>query len=126
MSADLAYSSERNLQVIEDAGATPYIPFKSNATDSKGGIWARLFDYFSFNCDEFVAHYHQRLNAESTFSMVKAKFGDSVRSKIDVAMKHEVLAKILCHNICCLISAMNELGLAPEFWKEETEAAVSA
>jgi hypothetical protein len=38
--------------------------------------------------------------------MVKAKFGDSVRSKTDTAMRNEVLAKILCHNICCLISAM--------------------
>jgi hypothetical protein len=33
-------------------------------------------------------------------------------------MKNEVLAKILCHNICCLISAIYELGIAPTFWTE--------
>jgi hypothetical protein len=49
--------------------------------------------------------------------MIKAKFGDSLRSKTDVAMKNEVLCKILCHNICCLISAMYELGLKPVFDK---------
>lgn len=43
--------------------------------------------------------------------MMKAKFGDSVRSKTDVAMRNEVL----CHNICCLISAIHELGIVPVF-----------
>lgn len=59
--------------------------------------------------------YDQRTNVESTFSMVKAKFGDSVRSKTETAMGNEVMAKVVCHNICCLISAMYELGIAPEF-----------
>jgi hypothetical protein len=27
-----------------------------------------------------------------------------------------VLCKILCHNICCLIQEMYELGIEPEFW----------
>jgi hypothetical protein len=48
--------------------------------------------------------------------MIKAKFGDSVRSKTDTAMKNEVLAKIVAHNICCLISAIHELGLDLVFW----------
>src|SRR5207237_5785335 len=33
------------------------------------------------------------------------------------AMKNEVLGKILCHNICCLISAIHELGVDPVFWQ---------
>ena len=47
--------------------------------------------------------------------MIKTKFGDSLRSKSDVAMKNETLAKVLCHNICCLVSAIYELGIEPEF-----------
>jgi transposase len=62
-----------------------------------------------------MAHYHKRSNVESTFSMIKAKFGDAVRSKTDVAMKNEALCKLLAHNICCLISAMYELGIDPKF-----------
>ena len=47
--------------------------------------------------------------------MIKTKFGDAVRSKSEVAGKNEVLAKVLCHNIWCLISAMYELDIAPGF-----------
>jgi len=50
-----------------------------------------------------------------TFHVVKAKFGDSVRSKCNVAMKKEVLCKLLCHNVCCLIQAMYEFGISPDF-----------
>jgi hypothetical protein len=42
---------------------------------------------------------------ETVFSMIKGKFGDSVRSKTDVGQVNEVLAKVLCHNICVLIAA---------------------
>lgn len=43
--------------------------------------------------DEFLAHYHKRSNVESTFSMIKRKFGDFLRSKTDTAMVNEALAK---------------------------------
>ncbi|MBC7852229.1 MAG: transposase, partial [Pirellulaceae bacterium] len=120
--ADLAYSSEDNLYAIVGADAAPLIPFKSNTTSDKGGLWAKMFHYFKFKSEEFMARYHQRSNVESTFSMVKAKFGDSVRSKTDVAMANEVLAKIVCHNICCLISAVYELGIDVSFWAESRVA----
>lgn len=118
LSGDMAYSTHANLQAIVDINATPLIPFKSNATDRAGGLWAQCFHYFKFKQEEFMARYHQRSNVESTFSMLKRKFGDGVRSKTETAMKNEVLAKILCHNICCLISAMYELGVDPIFWAE--------
>ena len=50
---------------------------------------------------------------ESTFSMVKRKFGDSLRAKTDLAMKNETLAKFVCHNICCVVSAIYERGIDP-------------
>jgi transposase len=81
-----------------------------------GGLWEKMFHYFAFNRQEFLQHYHKRSNVESTFSMIKAKFRDHVRSKTDVAMQNEVLCKILCHNICCVIQAMYELGIEPTFW----------
>ncbi len=45
--------------------------------------------------------------------MIKAKFTDLVRSKDKTAQINEVLLKVLCHNICVLISAMFELGIEP-------------
>ncbi len=117
LSADKAYAGEANFQAIAKHGAEAFIPFKRNATGGVGGLFAKAFHYFSLCREEFLQHYHKRSNVESTFSMMKAKFGDSVRSKTDVAMKNEVLCKILAHNICCLISAMYELGIQPVFEK---------
>jgi transposase len=121
-SADKAYSSLDNLQAAVDLGATPYIPFKSNSTGERGGLWAEMFRYFCEHRDTFMRHYHKRSNAESTFSAIKAKFGDSVRSKTDTAMKNEVLCKVICFNICCVIQEMHELGIDPVFWEDEPSA----
>jgi hypothetical protein len=50
--------------------------------------------------------------------MIKGEFGERLRSKTKTAQINEVLCKVLCHNICCLISAMYELGLKPKFYAE--------
>ena len=45
--------------------------------------------------------------------MIKGKFGDALLSKSDIGRVNEVLAKVLAHNLCCLISAIHELGIEP-------------
>jgi hypothetical protein len=40
------------------------------------------------------------------------------------AMVNEVLCKILCHNIYCLIQEQRELGIEPIFWPEEEPEAI--
>ncbi len=45
-------------------------------------------------------------------------------SKTDAAMVNEVLCKLLCHNLTCLIQEQETLGIAPIFWKDE-EAVIS-
>jgi transposase len=119
MSGDKAYGSRANLELIDSLGGTAFIAFKKSSSGAAGGLWAKMFHYFCFRQEEFLAHYHKRSNVESTFSMIKAKFRDHVRSKTDAAMKNEVLCKILCHNICVLIQEMYELGIEPEFWGEQ-------
>ena len=115
VSADKGYSGRDAHDAIAAVGATPFVMFKDNATGGIGGVFAKMFHYFNYRRDEFLAHYHQRSNVESTVMMVKTKFGDSVKSKTDVAAKNEVLCKVLCHNICCVISAVHELGIQAEF-----------
>jgi transposase len=122
VSADKAYGSYKNYAVIEQVGATPFIDFKSIHTGrgkrgngKKSDLWAKMYHYFQFNKDEYMAHYHKRSNIETTFSMIKAKFGGSVRSKTETAMANEALCKIVCHNICVLIQAMQELGIDISF-----------
>jgi transposase len=89
-----------------------------SATGGVGGEFERMFHYFCLRREEFLRHYHQRSNVESAVSMVKRKFGDAVRSKTDTAMRNEVLAKFVCHNVCCVIAAMYELGINPVFSRE--------
>lgn len=115
VSADKGYFSGENLVAVSTFGASPFIPFKENCVAGRGGLWDKLFHYFNFQRDDFLAHYHKRSNVESTFSMIKAKFGDALRSKTDVAMLNESLCKVICHNICCLISAFYELGITAKF-----------
>jgi hypothetical protein len=91
VSADKGYSSVNNVSVIADHGATPYLAFKSIHSGVAGGLWEKMFHYFAFNRQEFLQHYHKRSNVESTFSLIKAKFRDHVRSKTDVAMTSKVL-----------------------------------
>lgn len=123
VSADKAYSSRKCLHAINAVNATPFIPFKSYSKGSQGarpfdGLWHAMWHYFNFNREEFMQHYHKRSNAETVFSMIKAKFGGFVRAKTPTAQVNEVLCKILCHNICVLIQSIYELGFEPTFWQQ--------
>jgi transposase len=124
VSADKAYSDRRNIHTVQAIGGTAYIPFKSNSTGvgdhhhNFDNLWNRMWHYYNFNRIDFMAHYHKRSNAETAFSMIKAKFGGFVRSKSTVAQINEVLCKVVCHNICVLIQSMHELGIEPVFNKE--------
>jgi transposase len=119
--ADKAYLSHANLELVERLGGTAYVPFKSNSTAGEAGtLWEKMYYYYNLRREEFLRHYHQRSNAESTFSMVKAKFGDSVRSRSSTAMTNEALCKFLCHNICVVNKSHLDLGIAPTFWGDES------
>jgi transposase len=118
VSGDKAYSSRVNLQLIDELGAVPYIPFRKGTTGraKNAPAWKKMYHYFEFKNEEFLEHYHKRSNAETTFHMIKSKFGDSVRSKTEIAQVNEVLLKVLCHNICVVIQEMFELGIEPSFF----------
>ena len=119
VTADKAYLSHNNTAAVVAMGGTPFIPFKTNTVPVTGDSpWARMYHYFAFNREAFLAHYHQRSNVETTFSMVKGKFGDSVRSKSDRGQVNEVLCKMLAHNICVVIKAMETFGLQANFCAE--------
>jgi len=118
VSADKGYASKNNAEAIASLGATPFISFASHHRGNGGGSWEKMYHYFQFKRDEFLQHYHKRSNVESTFSMMKRKFGDGLRSKTDVAMTNETLCKVLCHNLVVLIHEMYELGIDPVFWNK--------
>lgn len=122
VSADTAYLGHENMEMVGAAGGTPYIGFKSNTTAAGGGLMAKMFHMYNLYRDEYLAHYHKRSNIESTNAMIKAKFGDHVRARSDVAMANEALCKVLCHNLCCCIQSTYELGVETRFWGREPTA----
>jgi transposase len=121
--ADKAYLSNDNLNLVAGLGGTAFVPFKCNSLSGEpGSVWERMYGYFQYRRDEFLTHYHQRSNVESTFSMLKRKFGDAVRGRTDAAMANEVYCKILCHNLCVVHQSHVELGIEPVFWARKKVA----
>ena len=123
VSGDKAYVSRKNLRAVQAVGATPYIPFRANSVarnrkQKHDPLWERMYHFYNLNRSEFLAHYHKRSNVETTFAMIKAKFGGAVRSKTPVAQVNEVLTKVVCHNICVLIQSIYELGISVAFGPE--------
>lgn len=118
--ADKAYLSQKNLKLVEDRGGTAFIPFKPNnrlGGKGKNAAWKNMYHFFHLHQERFMEYYHRRSNVESTFSMIKRKFGERLRSKTETAQVNEILCKVLCHNICCVIHAMYELGVETHFRK---------
>jgi len=119
VSADKGYLSRDNANAIVEVGGTPYLAIKSNSTSEGTGAWMDMYYFFMSRRDEFLEHYHKRSNVEATFSAIKRKFGDNLRSRSGTAMINETLCKILCHNLVVLNKAMYVLGLEPEFYQQE-------
>lgn len=119
ISADKGYDSFNLRRFTLVKGAVPYIPFRSDAQpNNKGDLWKRMYHLYSYQREEFNAHYHRRSNVESVFSMMNAKFGEKLRSKTEVAQANELLCKVLAHNLCCVIQSIYELGIETNFCAE--------
>ena len=119
LSADKAYSTHDNHDVVESFNVAAYIPFKDNAVvNLKFPVWSRLLCEFLLHQERFLPHYHRRSNVETVFAMIKAKFGAAVASRLPTAQVNEVLAKCVAHNLCCVVKAIFTANLAPTFWPD--------
>ena len=103
--ADMAYSSMKNLAYSE--------PRLHERNQQRGvtSVWKRMYHYFNFNRPEFVQNYMNRSNVGNALHMSKSKFGSTLKSRTFEAQKNEALCKVICHNIACLIHAINEFGI---------------
>jgi transposase len=108
--------------------AIPYIPFKTNSVaqsgwEAKSQLWTRMYHFYALNRAELLQHYHKRSNIETTFHMIKSKFGQRLRSRTHTAQVNEALCKVLCHNLCVVIQSVHELGIETNFGQESVRCA---
>lgn len=110
ISADKGYSTKKILQLVDSIGAEPFIAFRKNTNPKcySPQIWKKMFKYFKENRKTFMKFYHRRSNVESTFSMIKLRLGEFLKSKNYEAQRNELLMKFIVHNITCLISEIFE------------------
>ena len=79
-------------------------------------MWRDMFLYFQLHQEEFLEHYHNRSNIETTFMAIKFKFGDCLKNKTFTSQTNEILCKLIAYNITVLISAMFELKIEPNLF----------
>jgi transposase len=117
VSADKGYSSRKCMEAVSKHGAIPFIAFRRHSKGLAQGsqIWRTMYVHFRDHKEDFLAHYHQRSNIESVFSMMKRKQGTFLRSRKGIAQINEILCKALVHNICVLIQEMFESGVHVDF-----------
>ena len=108
ITADKGYLSRQNYDFGKTHGFDVFIPFKSNTTGKQGGsiTWGNAYWNFKNNNGYFMKQYHVRSNVESTFSSMKKKFGDSIKSRNYTAQVNELYCMAIAENITMLIRAM--------------------
>lgn len=84
VTADAAFLSRTNCDLIQDAGATPRIFPKRNATLNPQGskAWRTMLDHFLDHTQAFLHEYHPRSLSEAHWSRDKARHG-RLRRRVD-------------------------------------------
>lgn len=113
ITADKAYSGRDEVSFASKNGITPYIDFRYRSKGkAKGSLaWSKMYLLWQKNPQEFYRHYHKRSNVETIFNMVKSKYSSSLFTKKFIANKNEILCKILCHNLSCVIYQFFKLNI---------------
>lgn len=115
--ADKTYNSREVFNFLEQLDMTPFISYKSNTVVKARGskIWKDMYEFFLKFPDEYLDVYHKRSNVESTFHMLKQRYGHHLWTKKFQANQNEIKTRMLCHNLCVLIQERAELGIVPKF-----------
>ena len=104
--ADCGYDSERNQRIATlDMGVRAIIPPRAGRPTLTGPppdqpLRRRM--YRRFACRRDAALYGQRWQSETVNSMIKRNLGSALRARTAVHRRHELLLRVLTHNIMLL------------------------
>jgi len=110
---DKGYDSEEIHELIQDTlNSCSLIPVRNRKRKRISGYYrkriARLFDN---------QKYHQRNKIETVFSVMKRKFGESLKARKYRSQIKEIKMKVILYNISRMISSLSFLILIEEFYK---------
>jgi transposase len=115
--ADKAYMARDNYDKARELDMKAHIPFQDNATKKARGSfeWSRMYHMFHNKKGRFKNTYHKRSNVETTMNSIKQRFGKNLSCRDKKSLETELLAKVLCYNICTVIRAMYKLDVSPTY-----------
>ena len=101
VTADSAYLSRRNCDLIEAKGAKPFIKPKQNVKGRSHGskAWKNMIHYFRGNPQGWRRTYRLRSSAETAFSALKRKFGYKLSSIRKDLQRKELMTKVIAYNL---------------------------
>ena len=94
----------------EELRSAVQLVFEPTNVPGYAGLWDKLLILCKLNRHSLAAHFGRRNASDSVLRTIQGNFKGKVQSKTETAAKNEVLARIVCHNICCVRDAIIELG----------------
>lgn len=115
---DGAYCAEECAAACEKVGAELFVKWPAGRTGKtkRAALW-RLYQVFDANRELYQDRCDKgRPLAETGNKMLKERLGYSLRSRKPNTMFAEVMLRLICHNVACLVMAVKEFGVEPKYW----------
>lgn len=115
---DGAYCAEECAAACEKAGTELFVRWPKGRTGKtkRAALW-RLYQKFDADQELYRNQCDKgRPLAETGNKMLKERFGYSLRSRTPNAMYAEVMLRLICHNVACLVMAVKELKIEAKYW----------
>jgi transposase len=112
---DKGYDSEKIHELIRDTlNSCSLIPIRNRRRKRISGYYRRLIAQ-SFDLDK----YHQRNKVETVFSVLKRKFGESLKARKYQLQIKEIKIKVILYNLTRMILTFSILYLIEDFYRAQ-------
>jgi hypothetical protein len=116
---DKGYDSEEIHELIQDTlNSCSIIPVRNRKRKRISGYYRRRI---ALSFDE--EKYHQRNKVETVFSVMKRKFGESLKARMYRLQVKEIKIKVILYNLSKMISSVVSLILIEEFYRAKKSLA---
>lgn len=114
---DGIYGVRKITDLVSEDNATPYFLPRSNVTFKSKGYsgWYEMLFSLCNDTQNWLEEYHMRSISETVNSMVKCRFGNILRKKLDSRKKTETTLRLVAHDIR-RVGYLLVMGEIEPFW----------